>query len=214
MTIGSLVQETSARVRWITTICLYTLACLGTSSLLGGALGSGGLLLHRKSCTATFCPPVFTGGSLLVGILAIAYAISDVGLIRLPRPTVMDAVPVTWWRWWRPYGAALAYGAALGLGVTTRIEFGSFYILCMWCILKGNPFYGLLLMGTYGLVRALVVLPLSCFVYRKGCDSRMVFAKLFEFLGETKIIVAVALIFFGTTLLVSTIFQSFLSSSL
>ena len=78
-------------------------------------------------------------GAWLIGLLALAYAVSDVGLLRLPRPNLTQAVPITWWRRWQPYGAALAYGSALGLGVMTRIPFGAFYVLCTWCVLKGDP---------------------------------------------------------------------------
>ncbi len=207
MTIGSLVQETFERKCWLIAIGLYTIACLATSSLLGALLSSGGLLLRRLSDSSALYTPAFAGGSLLIGILAVAYAISDAGFLRLPRPSVMEAVPVTWWRWWRPYGASLAYGAALGLGFTTRIEFGSFYILCLWCLLKGELLYGTLLMGTYGLVRAFVLLPVSCYAYREGADSRLFLAKFTSQRGNTKIIVAVVLILFGTALLTSTMLQ-------
>ena len=44
-TIGSLVQETSNRWRWLLSAGLYTLACTGTAMLLGTALGALGSLL-------------------------------------------------------------------------------------------------------------------------------------------------------------------------
>lgn len=203
MTIGSLVQETFRRRRWFIAIGLYTIACLGTSSLLGAFLSSIGGFLHHMSCSAATCTSVYAGGPILVGVLAIAYAFSDAGLIHLPRPSVMAAVPVTWWRWWRPYGAALAYGAALGLGVTTRIEFGAFYILCLWCVLKGEIWYGVVLMGTYGIARALMLPSISCYIYWSGADSQIYFTKLVNQLGNAKVIVAAALVLFGTMLLVS-----------
>jgi hypothetical protein len=84
----------------------------------------------------------------------------------------MTAVPITWWRWWKPYGAAVAYGAALGLGFTTRIWFGAFYVLCAWCLVQGNPGVGALLMGTYGFARAMTLFPASWCVYRQGTDHQ------------------------------------------
>jgi hypothetical protein len=205
MTIGSLVQETFNRSRWLLATGIYTLACLATSSLLGALLSSVGFLLHQASAGASLATPVFAGGSVLVGMLAIAYAFGDAGLIRLPRPSVIRAVPVTWWRWWSPYWAALAYGAALGLGVTTYIEFGAFYILCLWCVLKGELAYGAVLMGTYGLARALVLPPLSWCAYRDGGNSQTYFSRLVNQLGNAKLVVAVALILFGTYILLSTV---------
>jgi hypothetical protein len=200
-TIGSLVQETSNRWRWLFSASLYTLACLGTAMLLGAFLGALGHLI-RGWVHVTLFPHA---GAWLVGLLALAYAVSDVGLLWLPRPTLRQAVPITWWRWWRPYGAALAYGASLGLGVMTRIPFGAFYVLCTWCVLKGDPIYGALLMGTYGAVRALVIFPASWGLYchRTGI-SEWLSSSLFN-LWRAQRILAVALIIFGTLVLVSTV---------
>jgi hypothetical protein len=145
-TIGSLVQEPFNTKRWLFATSLYTLACISTSILLGASLSSIGMMVH--SLISMVDQHVLFRTNIedaLIGGLAIAYALSDMGLFRLPRPTLMNAVPVTWWRWWRPYGGALAYGAALGLGVTTRIQFGAFYILCIWCMFKGNLLYGAIL---------------------------------------------------------------------
>jgi hypothetical protein len=192
-------QETFNRSRWLLTTGIYTLACLATSSLLGALLSSVGFLLHQASASASLATPVFAGGSVLVGMLAITYTFGDAGLIRLPRPSLMRAVPVTWWRWWSPYGAAL------GLGVTTYIEFGAFYILCLWYVLKGEPAYGAVLMGTYGLARALVLLPLSWCAYRDGGNSQTYFSRLVNQLGNAKLVVAVVLILFGTYILFSTV---------
>ena len=156
-TIGSLVQETSNRWRWLLSVSLFTIACLGSSMLLGALLGALGYLV-RGWVRATFVHVAFPhAGAWLIGLLALAYAVSDVGLLRLPRPNLTQAVPITWWRRWQPYGAALAYGSALGLGVMTRIPFGAFYVLCTWCVLKGDPTYGALLLGTYGAMRAFVL---------------------------------------------------------
>src|SRR5690349_4668718 len=131
-TIGFLVQETSNRRSWLLATSLYTIACITTATLLGTLLGAVGHFM--RGFVGTSLPLM---GELLVGMVAIAYAVSDVGLMQLPRPTLRYAVPVTWWRRWMPYGAALAYGAALGIGVMTQIPFGAFYVLCAWCVLHG-----------------------------------------------------------------------------
>src|SRR6185437_9008521 len=171
MTIGSLVQETSNRRRWIIAASLYTTSCAATALLFGAVLGGIGALVRQAMCGlfgSLTCAPSSKATSLgtgVVGALAVAYALSDLGYLRLPRPMVMYAVPVTWWRRWRPYGAALAYGAALGVGLTTRIPFGAYYVLCAWCLVQGNVLYGMALLGTYGLARALILVPASSRVY-------------------------------------------------
>jgi hypothetical protein len=207
-TIGFLVQETSHRWRWLLSASLYTLSCLSSATLLGALLGALGYLLrawvHGTILSATFP----RAGAWLIGLLALAYAVSDVGLLPLPRPTLRYAVPVTWWRWWRPYGAAVAYGAALGLGVMTRIPFGAFYVLCTWCLIKGDVTYGAVLMGTYGAARALMIFPASWGLYcHRTAISEWFSSPLFS-LWRAQRILAVALIMFGTLVLVSTVLNA------
>src|ERR1700686_2532885 len=119
-TIGSLVQGDADRCHWVTVTSIYIIACSTTSVLLGLLLSAVGQVIHYLTVRIYVGILPSTSGLLLVGIVALAYALSDIGMIKLPRPRLMHAVPVTWWRWWKPYGAALAYGAALGMGVTTK----------------------------------------------------------------------------------------------
>jgi sulfite exporter TauE/SafE len=203
-TIGSLVQETANRRRWLVSASLYTVACLSTATLLGATLGAAGHLVSPVHGAALYAS-LPEWGAWVVGLLALAYALSDVGVMPLPRPALREAVPITWWRWWRPYGAALAYGAALGLGVMTRIPFGAFYVLCVWCVLKGDAMYGAMVMGTYGAARALVMFPASWGVYRhRGALTAWLRSPLFD-VGRAQRILAVALIMFGALVLVATV---------
>ncbi len=205
-TIGSLVQEISTRRRWLFAVTLYVLACSTTAMLLGGSLGAVGALGHHLACHIDHCLVAGSSesvGVVIVGVLAVAYAGSDLGLVRLPRPYIMPAVPVTWWRRWRPYGAAVAYGAALGMGITTRIPFGTFYVLCAWCLLSGSAGYGAALLGTYGAARALVLVPVSWRVYRRQERREAHLEQLFSAFWSAQRIVAVLLAAFGAELLLS-----------
>jgi hypothetical protein len=205
-TIGSLVQEPLNTKCWFFATSLYTLACISTSILLGTSLSVVGLLVHSVISAVDQHGLLRTNvEDILIGGLAIVYALSDFGLFRLPRPTLMNAVPVTWWRKWRPYGGALTYGAALGLGMTTRIHFGAFYILCIWCMFKGNLLYGAILMGLYGAVRALVLFPTSRYIYGSCANSASSLSRLTLSLETAKVIVGVVLILFGTYTVVSII---------
>lgn len=179
-TIGSLVQETNKHLRWLGAAGLHVVGAVATSALLGLVLGAVGLVLPRPPLTWA----VATG---VAGVAALLYALSDIGMIDLPHPTLMPAVPVTWWRRWRPYRAPLMYGAALGLGVTTRIPFGAFYVLCILSFLRGSVLYGAILMATYGLTRTLTVAASSWITGSRGirtdhwlshplCDTRRVHA--------------------------------------
>ena len=202
-TIGSLVQETSHLKRWLISTTLYTIACLCTSILLGLFLGLVGYFVHFLLRPCIICDSTSSIEYIVIGLLAVGYALSDIGFFRLPRPHILAAVPVTWWRWWNPYGAALAYGAALGLGIMTRVQFGTFYILCLWCVLKGTPIYSMLLMGTYGIIRALTLLPTSLYVYRSTATSNVCFTRLLTSLEPAKLLSAITLTLFGTSIILS-----------
>ncbi len=196
-TIGSLVQGIANRRRWLIATSIYIIACSSTSILLGTLLSTVGQAIQHLACGTSTCVPLSTVEVAPVGIVAVAYALSDIGMIKLPRPRVMHAVPATWWRWWSPYRAALAYGAALGIGVTTEIYFGAFYVLCLWCVVKGNIAYGALLMGTYGAARSLTLFPASWVVYKCCTDSSRGLRHLLNSLRTAKLIMAAMLILFG-----------------
>jgi len=160
-TIGSLVQVASKRSQWLSATTLYVLGCTSTAALLGGLLGQLGSLLHPGGPLAAV-----PAAKAAVGLIAIAYSASDLGILRLPRPHLSPAVPVTWWRNWNLHVAALAYGGSLGLGISTRISFGSFYVLCIWATMLGNPVTASLLLATYGASRSLIMFPISWLLVR------------------------------------------------
>jgi|GEM_PF-2969436 hypothetical protein len=199
-TIGSLVQGITKYRQWLVATSIYIIACSSTSVLLGIFLGLIGYLVQHLVGNS-FVRAVSEYGKVLVGVVAIAYAFSDIGVIRLPRPRALHAVPVSWWRKWRPYGASIAYGAALGVGITTEVQFGAFYVLCLWCITQGNIAYGALLIGTYGVSRSVTILPASWIVYKQSTDSIQAFNKLLDARGAAKFIMAIGLILFGVLVL-------------
>jgi hypothetical protein len=180
-TIGSLVQETSSRLRWLLSVCLYSVACVGAALLLGLALGLAGRAQRATAAALGLRAPFAHAEFWLVGLLALAYAASDLGAFPLPHPTLRRQVPITWWRRWRPYGAALMYGASLGLGFMTIIPFGAFYVVCAWCLVGGDPLAAAWVMGAYGAARALVMFPASWGAYRhRGHTVEWLSSPLFD----------------------------------
>ena len=78
-TIGFLVQDTSNRLCWLLSASLYTLACIGTATLLGTLLSLVGCLLHIWLHGLPVFSMIPRAEIVFVGLLAIAYAVSDVG---------------------------------------------------------------------------------------------------------------------------------------
>jgi hypothetical protein len=87
----------------------------------------------------------------------------------------------------------------------TRIPFGAFYVLCTWCVLKGNTTYGALLMGTYGAARALMIFPTSWGLYCHRTAITEWFSSPLFSLWRAQRILAGVLIMFGTLVFVSTV---------
>ena len=148
-TIGSLVQATETRTRWLVAYALYAVSCCLAGALLGAAVS---LAEHwANPGGGSFAK----GGTALgMGILAVAYSSSDLRLIWLPRPRFSSAVPVTWWRKWGAYRASIAYGLALGTGLCTRVGLGSVYVLFGACLFAPDVIYGAFVMGSFGAGRA------------------------------------------------------------
>lgn len=199
-TIGSLVKETSKR-RWLVASSLHTASAFAASAVLGASLG---LLGGLAGNTIHYVVPglaISPTGAVVAGLAAGSYALSDLGWLRLPRPYLMPAVPVTWWRKWRVYRASVLYGAVLGLGVTTRIPFGAFYIVLAWCAIRGDTVYGALVMGTYGLARGVTIYPASCAVlHRLGSKEAWPEAPLLEPTRARLLAAGLLLLFASATL--------------
>jgi sulfite exporter TauE/SafE len=199
-TIGSLVQETYNRARWLAAVSLYATGCVITATLLGAALGGLGHLVFGERAVSASSAGATQAWLWAISALAVVYALSDVGVLWLPRPYIMPAVPAEWWRRWRPYGAALAYGSALGIGVTTRIPFGAFYVICGWCVVNGSMLYGATLLGVYGLARGLVMLPVGWVLGRRRIDIMDLLASPILSQSRAQVLVAAVTMVFGVEL--------------
>ena len=91
-----------------------------------------------------------------LGAITLAYAIHEVGLIRLPVPGREWQVPAHWVRN-SFYRSAAVFGGTVGLGIFTRVPYASLPILFVWLFVSGNVTYGALAGLIYGAARALSI---------------------------------------------------------
>ncbi len=91
-----------------------------------------------------------------LGALALAYALHELGLVRLPVPGREWQVPAHWVRN-SFYRSAAVFGGTVGLGIFTRVPFASLPILLAWLFVSGNVMYGALAGLVYGGARALSI---------------------------------------------------------
>ncbi|WP_419165781.1 hypothetical protein [Candidatus Palauibacter sp.] len=90
--------------------------------------------------------------------------------LRLPYSTWV--VPREWNQ--LPRGVhAFAFGAALGLGVATRIPFAAMHVVMATCLLVGSPQMALASFGAFGLVRAAPMILVSRGLATRG-DSDII----------------------------------------
>ncbi len=134
---------------WLLRGVTYIVTMTASGALVGALAGGGGMLLR------TLVPfPVLLGA---VALLALAYALHEWGVLRLPHPERAWQVPNAW-AVRRPILGAAAFGVVIGTGFLTYIPFTSYYLVLGWEILLGQPLAGALVGAAYGLARALPVI--------------------------------------------------------
>ncbi|HUS14696.1 MAG TPA: hypothetical protein VM536_06715 [Chloroflexia bacterium] len=154
-----LVQRQRHWIFWLVRGIIYLLASMAGGALLGALLGAGGALLRG------ILPFAVIAGAALV--LALAYGLHELGVLRLPHPEMAWQVPNRWILR-RPLLGAAAFGALLGAGIFTYIPFTAFYLLLAWEVLLANPWAGALLGAIYGATRALPALIGGAMTARDG----------------------------------------------
>lgn len=99
----------------------------------------------------------------------------DLGIVRRRPPLASSwQVPQRWVR--NPVGRPLVWGVFLGSGLATQMPYPSFYGLLLLVATLPTP-YGVVLMGGYGIFRALPAIPASLFQRFAGtADLRLLVA--------------------------------------
>src|SRR6476661_2009190 len=116
---------------WIFRVIMYTAASAVGVSLLALFLGLVGSGIHAVI-------PAFGGRwtTLIMGVLALLFALHELNILRLPNPQIGWQVPKSWMAPSRLWGNTL-YGLVLGMGIFTYIPFTSFYVLLAWEAVAG-----------------------------------------------------------------------------
>lgn len=93
---------------------------------------------------------------LLSGLSAVL-ALHEFYWLRLPIPQLHRQTS----KWWRTrfgaVGAAWLWGLDLGSGLTTIVTFSGYWILVLAALSSGEAWYGGLILGMFGVSRAIVV---------------------------------------------------------
>ncbi len=142
------------------------LAALGVGLSFGGDAVLG--LLDTGRSRMIFSVVLYSA----LGVLAIGYALSQLGVIHLPSLTVKVKTP-DMPDLDKPYRRSLVLGSTMGAGLGMGCPMPTYYILLGWVAAAANPLYGALLLGLYGLGRVLPAVGIGALI-SAGADRRKV----------------------------------------
>ena len=131
-----------------TSVGLHALGATLAAALLGFALGAIGALLRA---------PGEGSGAVVLAVIALMYAVREGFGLKVPLPDRHAQVP-QWWRdFFSPAVSSFLYGAGLGVGFFTFLQFGTFVVVATGALFSGDPLIGALLCVPFGLTRGLTV---------------------------------------------------------
>ncbi len=142
------------------------LAALGVGLSFGGDAVLG--LLDTGRSRMIFSVVLYSA----LGVLAIGYALSQLGVIHLPSLTARVKTP-DMPDLDKPYRRSLVLGSTMGAGLGMGCPMPTYYILLGWVAAAANPLYGALLLGLYGLGRVLPAVGIGALI-SAGADRRKV----------------------------------------
>ncbi len=162
-----------------------------------GFAGGGSLaLLEPMWAKMSLAVGLYSG----LGVLAIAYALSDMGAFRLPslfgRVTGPDLPEQD-----RPYQRAVVLGGTFGAGLGIGCPMPQYYIILGWAVAAANPLYGAVLLGVYGLGRVLPAVAIGALI-TAGMDRRTVSKGMTSFRERTSWLTNGVLVVMGSYLIV------------
>ena len=155
--------------RWVIAAMFYTFGSITGGVLAGGLFGLLGILLVPRLGNYQSLLP------LVVGVLAIAYAVHELHLISLPYPQRQCQVPSQWRYAFHPYFTAGLFGLLLGTGFITFIPTATYYILSLAIFLHNSLVIGLLIFAIYGASRAFLLWSFSWQNHAPGTIERLTY---------------------------------------
>ena len=185
-TIGPMVDESGRRGPLVR--ALHVAGGLAGGALAGGGAAALGVLLGADEL----------GGEALWVLLgltgaALVYDLATHGRrLGLGRQT-----PMGWRHTKSPGAASFLYGLDLGTGLSTRIYFASYLVALAAAGLSGSILWGVIVGGSFGLVRALV----AVMVGRRSFGRPTLIDELAERRSVIEVVNAVALVQFGVVLI-------------
>ena len=136
------------RKRYWSSVALHALGATLAAATFGLILGGAGALLRA---------PWGRLGAAIVAVVAIMYLVREAFGLQIPLPERHAQVPQWWRNFFSPPLASFLYGAGLGIGFFTFLQFGTYVAVAAAAFLSGDALIGLLVCLPFGLTRGLSV---------------------------------------------------------
>jgi hypothetical protein len=132
------------RGRWAGALALHVLGATLAAGVFGAILGGIGMLLGA---------PWGRAGAVAVAVAAFVYTLHELTRVTVTVPQLRRQVPEWWRTFFSPPLTALLYGVGLGVGFLTYLGHGTLVVVAAAAIAIGDPWWGAVLVGTFGLAR-------------------------------------------------------------
>jgi hypothetical protein len=157
------------RKGWLVATASHILSSVVGGGFMGGLFGLLGASLRSIMDVYQSLLP------LVVGLLAVGYALHELRLVSLPYPQRQRQVPDHWRHKFHPYLTSGLFGLLLGTGFITFIPTATYYILALAVLLYGSPPIGIFIFAVYGATRAALLFPFSWRSTAPGSVERLTF---------------------------------------
>lgn len=148
-TIAPLVQEARSKRRWLATLGVFTGALVAVLALFGAAMAWAGSAVAAKLTTPWAREAIAASALTMLGILALAVALGELGLTRplLPRITPPAGRSLQGGTWRRALVIALAFGATMAI----FSPLSAYALVIGWIAAQQSAWLGALTLASYGL---------------------------------------------------------------
>jgi cytochrome c biogenesis protein CcdA len=148
-TIAPLVQEARSKKRWLATLGVFTSALVLVLALFGAGMAWAGSAVAARVTTPWAREAIAASALTVLGILALAVALGELGLTRplLPRITPLPGHSVKGSTWRRALVIALGFGATMAI----FSPLSAYALVIGWVAAQQSAWLGAVTLASYGL---------------------------------------------------------------
>lgn len=200
-TLNAIAREGRQQHRgWVTPFGLFALAMAAVMAAWGTIVGLAGGAVVEAIIAPGRRLVIAEALYSMLGVLALAMALWELGWIKLPRLNRARGIPARLAAL-GPYPRSLGMGAALGGGFGIGCPFPTYHAVLAWVVVVGNPAYGALALAANAVGRAAPFFVFGALVYG-GSEQRRISGWLVGNAARAKLVSGTALAAFGSLMLV------------